>query len=307
MTKFLWVLFTTILLTLPVSQASAQTMRTWVSGVGDDANTCSRTAPCKTFAGAISKTPANGEINCLDPAGYGTVTITKSITIDCHEALGSIIGQGANAINIAFDSFGGDVRKTVNLRNLMIQGADTGLSGINISGAGAGSIVNVQDCLIDGIYGNPGAGIIDSRGNGVLTVVNTTVRNVGGAGIQAQSSGGLLTVTLVNDQVLNALVDIAVGTGAAVHVGNSTVSNSGAIGAAISGGGLNIDSSTLTFNAIGIKQSGGSVYLANSALAYNSAGVSGTVNSYRNNRFTGNGGGGTIVPVGSQSDPTGLQ
>jgi len=37
------------------------------SGVGDDANPCSRTAPCKTFAGAISKTAAAGEINCLDP------------------------------------------------------------------------------------------------------------------------------------------------------------------------------------------------------------------------------------------------
>jgi hypothetical protein len=68
--------------------AYAQASRTWVSGVGDDANPCSRTAPCKTFAGAISKTAVNGEINCLDPGGFGAVTITKSITIDCHEVFG---------------------------------------------------------------------------------------------------------------------------------------------------------------------------------------------------------------------------
>jgi len=61
---------------------NAQATRTWVSGVGDDANPCSRTAPCKTFAGAISKTAEGGEINALDPGGYGAVTITKSITID---------------------------------------------------------------------------------------------------------------------------------------------------------------------------------------------------------------------------------
>src|SRR5437763_12603965 len=61
--------------------AQAQATRTWVSGVGDDANPCSRTAPCKTFAGAISKTAAGGEINVLDPGGFGAVTITKSITI----------------------------------------------------------------------------------------------------------------------------------------------------------------------------------------------------------------------------------
>ena len=61
--------------------AAAQATRTWVSGTGDDANPCSRTAPCKTFAGAISKTAAGGEISVLDPGGFGAVTITKSISI----------------------------------------------------------------------------------------------------------------------------------------------------------------------------------------------------------------------------------
>lgn len=69
-------------LLLGSSLLSAQASRTWVSGVGDDANPCSRTAPCKTFAGAISKTIAGGEIDALDPSGFGAVTITKAITID---------------------------------------------------------------------------------------------------------------------------------------------------------------------------------------------------------------------------------
>src|SRR6266487_4350072 len=80
------------------SSAYAQATRTWVSGVGDDANPCSRTAPCKTFAGAISKTAAGGEINCIDPGGFGAVTITKSITIDCHEVFASVLVSGTNAI-----------------------------------------------------------------------------------------------------------------------------------------------------------------------------------------------------------------
>src|SRR5580700_6054859 len=67
---------------LAIAPAHAQATRTWISGVGDDVNPCSRTAPCKTFAGAISKTAAGGEIDALDPGGFGTVTLTKSITID---------------------------------------------------------------------------------------------------------------------------------------------------------------------------------------------------------------------------------
>src|SRR5215510_5977250 len=120
---------TSFVLLMQVAPAHAQATRTWVSGVGDDANPCSRTAPCKTFAGAISKTALNGEINCLDPGGFGAVTITKSITIDCHEIFASILNSGTNGINIPFDSFNAalDVRKTVRLRNLNINGADSGL------------------------------------------------------------------------------------------------------------------------------------------------------------------------------------
>lgn len=86
----------------------------WVSGVGDDVNPCSRTAPCKAFAGAISKSATNGEIDCLDPGGFGAVTITKSITIVCHQTMGSILSSGINGINVAYDSFAAtDIKRSV--------------------------------------------------------------------------------------------------------------------------------------------------------------------------------------------------
>src|ERR1700716_893420 len=167
--------------------AHAQASRTWVSGVGDDANPCSRTAPCKTFAGAISKTALNGEINCLDPGGFGAVTITKSITIDCHEVFASILNSGTNGVNIPFDSFNAaDVRKTVRLRNINFNGVDTGVNGIRITGGsiiGAG-VVLVEDCLIDGNFAGNARGISDERiGVGELYVSNTTIRNTGSVGI----------------------------------------------------------------------------------------------------------------------------
>src|SRR5262249_961421 len=83
------------------SLAQAQATRTWVSGVGDDANPCSRTAPCKTFAGSISKTATGGYIDCLDPGGFGAVTITKSITIQCDEEIGHVLVSGTNAIVVS--------------------------------------------------------------------------------------------------------------------------------------------------------------------------------------------------------------
>src|SRR2546428_3759961 len=161
---------------------SAQATRTWVSGVGDDANPCSRTAPCKTFAGAISKTAVNGEINCLDPGGFGVVTITKSITIDCHEIFSSILNASTTGVIINFSSFqASDFRKSVRLRNLSINGASTGLNGIRIIGASfvTGTKVWVEDSLIDVQLGSPRRGIQDFRqGGGLLFVNNTTIRNV---------------------------------------------------------------------------------------------------------------------------------
>src|SRR3569833_545758 len=116
---------------LASAPAHAQATRTWGSGVGDDANPCSRTAPCKTFAGAISKTAAQGEINCLDPAGYGAVTIVKSISIVCEHTLGGILSSGTNGVIV--NALASD---KIVLKGLDINGSGTGLNGIRVISAG---------------------------------------------------------------------------------------------------------------------------------------------------------------------------
>src|SRR5579863_3973998 len=113
------------------SLAHAQATRTWVSGVGDDANPCSRTAPCKTFAGAISKTAMGGEIDVLDPGGFGAVTITKSISIEAVGVVAGVLVSGTNGIVVAAGA-----ADTVVLRGLTIDGLGTGLAGVKFQSGG---------------------------------------------------------------------------------------------------------------------------------------------------------------------------
>lgn len=177
--KSLAAALTATVLMAAVSPAHAQATRTWVSGVGDDVNPCSRTAPCKTWAGAISKTAAGGEINCLDPAGYGAVTITKSMTIDCRGTLGSALNSGTNGINI------NAAGALVILRHIAINGAGTGLNGVNIIAAGA---VHIEEVTISG---QTGAAILDSRaGPAKLFVQDSVLRANNGPGIIVAPSGG---------------------------------------------------------------------------------------------------------------------
>ena len=126
--------------------AHAQATRTWVSGVGDDANPCSRTAPCKTFAGAISKTAPAGEINVLDPGGFGAVTITKSITISSESFEAGVLVSGTNGIVISAGA-----TDTVILKGLDIEGLGTGLDGIKVD---SGLQVYVINCRIHHFVNN---------------------------------------------------------------------------------------------------------------------------------------------------------
>jgi hypothetical protein len=131
---------------------------------------------------------------------------------------------------------------------------------------------------------------------------------MGGSGITvASAAAGLIKATLSNVRVINANNGVAVGAGGAVHLSNSVVSSDASAGIAISGGGINVDATAVTFNGVGVKQTGGTVNLSNNDVSFNNTGISGTVSSYTNNRFTGNGPGGTITPIGSASNPTGLQ
>src|SRR5215471_4108394 len=131
---------------LTASPASAQATRTWVSGVGDDANPCSRTAPCKTFAGAISKTAAGGEIDALDPGGFGSVTISKSITLDGGGFIAGVLFTGFEGITV-----NAQPSDTVTIRGMDMNGGNTGLNGVLIIQAGH---VHIATSRIYGFTGN---------------------------------------------------------------------------------------------------------------------------------------------------------
>src|SRR6266849_1988256 len=180
--------YISILIAFISSVTQAQAQRTWVSGLGDDLNPCSRTAPCKTFAGAIAKTATGGEIDCLDPSGFGPVIISKSIPIDGTGVLSGILATTLpNVITINLTT-PNDTAKTVRLRGLSLNGLGIGTNGINVISDGS---VSVEDCVIDGF----GIGIKDDTAT--VFVRNTTIRNNRTAGIAAKGKVGLADVALV--------------------------------------------------------------------------------------------------------------
>jgi hypothetical protein len=296
----------------------AQASRTWVSGVGDDANPCSCTAPCKTFAGAISKTALNGEINCLDPGGFGGVTITKSITIDCHEVFASILNAGTNGINIPFDSFNPalDARRTVRLRNININGVNTGLNGIRITGGAiiTGGAVFIEDCLIDGNFAGAARGISDERiGGGRLFISNTTVRNTDQVGIIiAPASGSTrLDAALDNVRVQNSSFGVSVTGSNRVIINRSVFSghNQSAVFVSTTAE-VNLSNSVINNSSTGVQNGGGTpvIRLSNNDIVFTGTALSGATQSFGNNRIQGNFTIGTTpTPIGSTSNPSGLQ
>jgi hypothetical protein len=314
---------TSLVLLAQAAPAHSQASRTWVSGgVGDDANPCSRTAPCKTFAGAISKTALNGEINCLDPGGFGAVTITKSITIDCHEVFASILNAGTNGVNIPFDSFNAaDVRKTVRLRNINFNGVDTGVIGIRITGGAVitAGVVVIDDCLIDGNFAGSANGISDERrGGGELYISNTTVRNVGSKGITIDPGAGTVAgqridVALDNVRAQNSGFGMTFGNNVRVMI-NRSVFSGNSIGVASSTGLAaaegNISNSVISNNGTGVFNAGGTltIRLHNNDISFNGTAISGVTFGHNSNRIQGNSQPGTAPTViGATSNPSGLQ
>ena len=283
------------------SLAQAQASRTWVSGVGDDANPCSRTAPCKTFAGAIVKTATNGEINCLDPGSYGALTITKSITVDCHDVFAAVLNTSTTGVTINFDGFvGTDTRKTVRLRNINYSGGDSGLRGIRIIGsASAGSEVHIEDCLIDGDFGNPGRGIEDFRtGGGLLVVDNTTIRNVGtGAAITVDPAPGStqMNVRISNSRIGNTAFGLNFGSNVKASIFRTVISgvtNSAVFAVATAGSTeISVDRCTINSNGTGVNalSANTTIRVSNSTLMNNTTlfNAVGAVQSYGNNNTGG--------------------
>jgi hypothetical protein len=315
--RFTFSILATIVLALTLaSVANAQATRTWVSGVGDDVNPCSRTAPCKTYAGAISKTAVNGEISTLDPGGFGAVTITKSITIEGTQGqgYGSILHSATTGVSIPYDNFTavGETRKSVRLRNLNINGGDSGLRGIRISGgaASANSEVFVEDCIIDGAQGSPGRGIEDARsGGGFLSVAGTTIRNMSGTGLSTLTNTGGLKIVVSHSKFLNNSNGIAVSNNVKIGVYDSTIANNSGSGLFVEDGDggantvMDVDHCIVVHNGTGFNASTGntSIRVSNTTATNNTTLFSqvggGTVLSYGNNQTGGAALGGVVSPT----------
>jgi hypothetical protein len=292
------------------SIAQAQATRTWVSGVGDDANPCSRTAPCKTFAGAISKTAGGGEIDCLDPGGFGTVTITKSITIDGTKGagFGSVLAAGTNGINVNDSATGTPNTINVYLKNLSINGATTGLVGINISSARQ---VWVEDCQIFGFRAGNGNAIRDTRTTAVsnppmgLWVYDTKMVNNLGSAVSISASNTTSYKGYFNRVSVygNSSHGIDVTNGA-VQITNSDISGNLGNGVRVnSGAQVNVIGTSLNANGTGVNNVNGVCNLADVTIMNNSTGFAntGTSASFGNNNVRDIGAGNTLpAPVGQQ-------
>lgn len=291
------VLFFAVFL-LPGASAWAQATRTWVSGVGDDVNPCSRTAPCKTFAGAISKTATNGEINVLDPGPFGAVTITKSITISSEGFEAGVLATlGSNGIVINAPS-----TAVVVLRGLDIEGAASGNNGIRFLAGGA---LHVEDCTINNFSGK---GIsFEPNSAAELFVKDTIVRNnqvnaANGGGIFIRPAApGSAEVELDNVRMENNEFGLRIEGGTRATVKNSSaVGNTSlgfnAVATAVGGAELNLESSVASHNgASGVRSSaaGAIVRISNMTITNNVGNgltaAGGAIVSFGNNRVSGNG------------------
>ncbi|HEY0411964.1 MAG TPA: hypothetical protein VGD66_02335 [Allosphingosinicella sp.] len=287
------------------SPASAQATRTWVSGVGDDVNPCSRTAPCKTFAGAISKTAAGGEINCLDPGGFGAVTINKTLVIDCHYTEGGDLA-GGNGVVVNLPA----ATDVVVLRGLDIFGVNPPSNGVRFIASGS---LHIEDCVIRRFNAASSAGVsFAPSGVGNLYITNTTITQngngaTGGGIVIAPTAGGSVRATLDHARTQdNANAGIRIDASATTSLNGLLVtivesqSSGNAVGlqviAPVTSTGTNVMVSRSTFstNTTGVSVDGADavIRMGRSTVAGNNTGLSavnsGLLRSYITNEVNGN-------------------
>jgi hypothetical protein len=188
-------------LIIGIGSANAQATRTWISGVGDDANPCSRTAPCKTFAGAISKTATGGEIDCLDPGGFGALTITKSITLDCEpQSNGSVLTSGTPGITI--NAATTDVVSLIGLEFQGIYGSGSpGSAGVNIVQAAKVSIIHCKILGYGTGAGSFGGVLVNTPGSVNVVIIGSQINNNNDPGVLVTSSGGAVGLDIEGTQI----------------------------------------------------------------------------------------------------------
>jgi hypothetical protein len=291
--------------------AHAQATRTWVSGVGDDANPCSRTAPCKTFAGAISKTATGGEINCLDSGGFGSVTITKSITIKCEGCIGGLLSSFVNGIVINDSGSGTPNTAIVTISGLDIEGAGTGINGISFF---SGAALHVHKTQIRN-FTNNGISITPSAGTAKITVADSYITDNGSAisnaGILVRPTGGSSVNLSVDNTKFEGntngiFMDGSGGAGPSnTSVNHSVLTTSSSNGIAVASASAAftavLDSTMISLNAgVGAATAGGGakLLLGGNTITANVTGVSnsgGTLQSFKNNEIAANGSDGTPI------------
>ena len=268
--------------------AQAQATRTWVSGVGDDANPCSRTAPCKTFAGAISKTASPGIINCLDPGGFGAVTITKSITIDCTGTYGSVLSSGVQGVVVNALS-----TDKVVLRAIDINGAGTtlGTNGVNYIQAASVALYDVNIAS----YSNDAVKVSSSAAGGHKLLLDGCEVLNSFRGVEVFPTGGGTADLDVDRSNFDNI-----GTGAAIDLVaascTAAVQNT-SIAHSTTGVQSQNSTSTASLNNCMISQNGvgvnavGEIRLNNCSVTNNTTGLQGTTRGFQSNMIIGNGGG----------------
>jgi hypothetical protein len=270
--------------------ALAQATRTWVSGVGDDANPCSRTAPCKTFPGAISKTASGGEINVLDPGGFGGITINKAITISAEDVEGGVLVSGTNAIVV-----NAGAADSVVLRGLDIEGLGTGLNGIRFISGGA---LHVEDSTINN-FTQEGIDFAPSASASLL-VKDTILRKNTDQGIYVHPSGGTSNASLDGVRLERNGVGLRVDRSGEVSVRDSEIANNVNQGVLIASSSTNAvaniaGSSIVNSGGTGVRATGSAAKarLFDNFIAQNNRGLDvlngGTIASFGNNGVGGNG------------------
>lgn len=283
----------------------AQASRTWVSGVGDDVNPCSRTAPCKTFAGAISKTVAGGEINVLDPGGFGAVTITKAITIDgSRGSIAGVLASGTNGINVVAGS--ADV---VTLRNLDINGLGSAVTTASPKGIRIGSAkaVHVENCVIYGFQ--KGISVETTVPSTLIAVRNSVLRNNSNAGLFSNPAPGGNAVLAISNSHLdqNGFSGMHLTNDTKGTVTRSTLNLNAAAGLIAESSTIDVAMTdcTISGNNYGISAgavSAAVVRIAQCLISGNSFGVStgngAAVISFGNNALAGNTSGGNSPSFG---------
>jgi len=262
---------------LAASPAQAQATRTWVSGTGNDMNPCSRTAPCKTFAGALAnnKTAAGGEVNCLDPGGFDTVSITFSVTISCEAGTAGVLAT-SGAVGIFIDAGASGV---VTLRGLDIDGQGTGGVGIFLNSAKA---VHIEKSTIRNFRsGFVPAGIVTGgSGTAFMYLADTVISDNSTGMALTTTSGGFKIVSLKNVTIAGSTFDgvNAVSTNVFVNVTDSIISGNGRDGVVTNAPAtVNVDRSTLANNtgaALNAAAGGSTIRASGNNIYNNTNGIS---------------------------------